>query len=554
VTPFEGKPPPWRLVAVSLWILAALASAWLLAPILDGYFISDDFVPLVLFHRWQEQGILGAQLVSKFWAGLDAGANHFYRPVSYFTFGLNWWTSGTDPAGWMWVNVAAHVASGVMAGALGAMLAAERPLAREWACAALGAVFFVFAAPGAEVVAWISGRFDALATFFTLLSCLAFWRSRRPFDAMAWLSLAAAELSFLSKESSAILPLAIVLLASLRPAALAEASLARRAAAALRTSLPWLVLAVLYLFSRYVFFGSATQVYGGSQPLHELFSAAHWKLIVAKAIPWFRLQWIPAYRYPWLLALTAAQLAIFFFAVPDRRVRATLAALAAIVVLTLLVLLPHFDNLPEVGVGGRLLYQTTAFYAVFVVVGLRHARLQYLAWGTTLGLAILHVSFMGNVIARWKEDYSQMRALVAAIGRFDASLAPGDYAVVFVPGPLNGVPFGGNAQAGLMLPPIFPMPLSSRLVVQLNDELPDIPAKLADGLVATLRAHDVFAFLAGARAHGPIELPNRAACWNTFARQLDALEMRETKTPKDWGDEAGRALKASRCREISALR
>ena len=49
--------------------------------------------------------------------------------------------------------------------------------------------------------------------------------------------------------------------------------------------------------------------------------------------------------------------------------------------LAILLLLPHIARLPPNGLGGRLLYQTAAFYAIFIAVALRHTRVPFLLWG-----------------------------------------------------------------------------------------------------------------------------------------------------------------------------
>lgn len=57
--------------------------------LLRGYFLSDDFVPPVLFDQWRARGVLGKKLLTQIWSGLEAGDNHFYRPPSFLTFAIN---------------------------------------------------------------------------------------------------------------------------------------------------------------------------------------------------------------------------------------------------------------------------------------------------------------------------------------------------------------------------------------------------------------------------------------------------------------------------------
>lgn len=542
-------PGPWRAAALAAFVLVGAVAAWLFAPIVAGYFLADDFVPLVLFRHWQDEGELVARLASKFATGLDAGDNHFYRPLSYLTFALSYLASGTHAAPWMTLDVAVHILNGAMAGAIGVSLAEERPGARAAAAALLGAALFAFFAPGAEVAAWISGRFDLFATFFTLLACLAFVRSRRARDAAWWVSLGAAVAAFLSKESAAIVPFAIVLLAWALPAARAHATPKARAFAALRAALPWLALSALYLLWRYAMFGSATAVYGGSHPVARALSPAYWAA-TAQALPaWlhglFRLR-APAAL---LAVLTLAQLALLaWLRRGEGRSRDVVLAVAAIVLLTIALVAPHVVDLPPSGLGGRLLYQTGAFYAVLATAGLCLARPARLLWGITIALVALHAAFMHETLGRWSAAYAQMRSLTAAVARLGASLPLGEYALVIVPAYFEDIGFGVNAQAGLMLAPVVDPPVIHRLLVQADREVPEIPAKIADGVVATLRERSLFDYMAGERVRpAQPEYPTRAVCWDAKRRDFAALDVPAGPTPEAWGKTLERALRTSPC-------
>jgi hypothetical protein len=546
----------WRAAAWALCAATAAWAAWAFAPILGGYFISDDFVPLVLFRLWEEQGRLGAMLASKFWSSLDAGESHFYRPLSYLSFALNYWLSGTDPRSWMALNVLIHVLNAAMVGAIGAYAADAKPGARAAACGAAGAALFLFLAPATEVVAWISGRFDGSATFFTLLACLLFLKSRRSADTAWWLSLAAALAAFLCKESAAIVPFAILFLARLRPDALEQPARAARWIAAARHAAPWLVLSALYLAGRYLMFGSATRVYGDTQPLATLFSSAYWHGVLDTFPVWLSAQFRPTYRYPFLCALTLLQLAIIAFARPrEARAREAIFGAAAITAITLLLLAPHVGKLPEDGLSGRLLYQSSAFYGVLAAIALRHARLKYLLWGVTLALVLLHAGFQRHAIARWSNAFVEMRALVPAIKNLHDGLAPADYALVLAPGGVDDIPFARNAQGGLMLPPIYPAPMSARLLVQQYDEIPLLPGKLREGVVSSLKRQSVFDYLAGKRVTtASPEYPTVVVCWSLPRRSLVRLAVAPGPDPEAWAQAVQRALAASACAQKPSSR
>ena len=83
-----------------------------------------------------------------------------------------------------------------------------------------------------------------------------------------------------------------------------------------------------------------------------------------------------------------------------------------------------------------------------------------------------------------------------------ARLPPGEYALAIAPASLNDIPFARNAQGGLMLPPVMPDPIGSRVLVQTDEEVPGLPAKIADDVVTTLRAKPVSDFVAGQAREG----------------------------------------------------
>jgi hypothetical protein len=264
---------------------------------------------------------------------------------------------------------------------------------------------------------------------------------------------------------------------------------------------------------------------------------------------WLSAQFRPNYRYPFLGAVTALQLGIIAFARPgDRHARAALGAVGAVLALTLLLLAPHVGKLPAEGLGGRLLYQSAVFYAVLVAIALRHSRLNYLLWGATIALLILHAAFQHHTLTRWNAAFGAMRALVAEMTRFEAALAPGKYALVLLPGDIDDIPFARNAQGGLMLPPVFPRPMSARLLVQQFDEVPLIPGKIEKGVVTTLKQRPVFEYLAGKRiVTQPPEFPDVVACFAADRKRLVPLEVAAGAALKEWGDALQAALNASPC-------
>jgi hypothetical protein len=260
---------------------------------------------------------------------------------------------------------------------------------------------------------------------------------------------------------------------------------------------------------------------------------------------WLEGEFPPPHRFRSIAVLTLLQLALIAFARPGSRI--AVAGVGAIVAATLALLLPHVEGL-EIGVGGRLFYMTIAFYGVLVTVGLCEARLRYLAWGATLGLAIFHVAGMHGALGRWERAYGEIRALSAQLHELDRKMGPGEFALVIVPDTYDGLPFARNAQAGLMIPPLFPPEAARRRLVQVDLEIPEIGGKIAHGVVSTLRDRTVYDYAEGrAIVTNPPEYPTRVDCWDAGAAKLVSLANPAPVSPEAWNRELARAYARSTC-------
>lgn len=115
------------------------------------------------------------------------------RPLTYFTFWLNYRLGGACPAGYHLVNLAAHAAAVLLLFGVLSRLIGRHP---AWIAAMLFAVHPVQAEP----VAYIFAR----STLLTALLALAAWRDwtlGRPWRALAWFAAA-----LLAKEEAAAFP------------------------------------------------------------------------------------------------------------------------------------------------------------------------------------------------------------------------------------------------------------------------------------------------------------------------------------------------------------
>lgn len=187
----------WR--ATFLTVCFAL-SIFLYGPALPSFFVSDDFdwlaraknIPLTVENY----------LLHNSDNNIGSGV---YRPLTSFSFWLNYRLTGLDPLSYRTVNVVFHALNGFLLFLIICFFTDKKHLA------ALAGLFFIVFPNHAEAVSWISGRGDVLAVFFCLLSFLLYLNFRfRKKEGYLLLALLSFALALLSKESAMVLP-AVVL-------------------------------------------------------------------------------------------------------------------------------------------------------------------------------------------------------------------------------------------------------------------------------------------------------------------------------------------------------
>ena len=174
----------------------------------DKYFISEN--PNIL-----SQGFLERFLFSPF-GGAEAfdenspkaGQNRqFYRPLTSFSYWLDFKAWGLNPAGFHLTNILLHVLNSILL--FGLLLR----LGFGWPASFSGALLFSVFPAHFENVSWISGRTDLLSFFFAALSLLfflGFLKKRGVFRLLV--SSLFYLVALLSKENIILLPVLIFLI------------------------------------------------------------------------------------------------------------------------------------------------------------------------------------------------------------------------------------------------------------------------------------------------------------------------------------------------------
>ena len=526
-------------VAIALFLVLGIVACLRLG---RGFFLADDFVQLANSAAWDARGVFWQEVLARFAGSVD-GVNGFYRPLTFVSFAVNYVVGDAQAGRWLGVNLALHLASAVLVGWIVARL--SRPVTRAVTIAAIGSAVLFFAfAPVWEVAIWVSCRYDGLATFFTLATGLLLLSGHR-----GW-ALAATVAALLSKESGA----GAILFAGVA-AALAAREHEPRAwvRGALRIVAPWIVLGLAYAGLRWMLFGSATEVYRGVHP--QLLSAQHWATLLATGAVWAREVFPGIPGVHGLLIGSAVVLAAGLW-LGARRGRATpILAMLAMTVLTAALLLPHMTGFEPSGIGGRLFYQSAAFYAAAIGLATHEALASLRDRTAVAGVACAFAAALLAANLAWgvrgARDYLEAQWSMRDAARTIAALAtrPSDarFDLVIVPDTMGRVPFGRNAQAGLMMPPVQSGDFSRRLLVQTDTEMASIDRSIDGGVLSALRELGLLGFMeATGKRTWPRLAPSSYSCWDPWHRRLVTLPLTDVPEGRI-GAELARAYAASDC-------
>jgi hypothetical protein len=554
----------WRTVVLVLAPFAACALVYL--PTLSGALLSDDYAVLAALSDWSREGHLLRALVSKFHSGLDS-PSFYYRPLSMASFGVNFELSGAYPLGWRLTNLVLHLLSGALVFAIARRFSLEdRSEPSNIGPATAAAVFLLFPT-SPEAVAWVSGRYDLLALLFMLATLAFFQRAARWYDRWGIAALLTAACALASKESAALLPALVLAVALVRRAAGSQAaptSIFRIFILGARDAAPWLVLGIAYFAMRAAIFGSPFQVYAGTSPLNALASGA-WMHALSSTGAWIDAMLpLPLARALFLMAIVVLLALGTAACWRHRGARASWLAVAISALLSIALLLPHLAELAANGEQGRLFYTTSALLAL--LVGLAVSAIvarsgatwrggqRATALGASLVLIIAELLLLRATVAPWSVAGAQARALIVALPGVAGEVPEAGYGFVLVPDHLGSVPFGRNAQGGLMLPPTQARPMSSRLIVQTPADLPAWPANAQRGLVDALRRYplaQVWSAVASGQAQGTV-LPTDYFCWAETSARIVRVSLPVSIAQGDWRGAWQRALADGPCAEVAA--
>ncbi|MGN6282738.1 hypothetical protein [Frateuria sp.] len=209
----------FRLCDFSPWLMAIACAVCIgiYLPGLSGAFLFDDYPNIVDNNNLH---ITDAHLSSLVRAALSSPASEFKRPLASLSFAANYLATGLAPLGWKLINLAIHLANGLLVYLLAAALIRALPGAgpgradRTRMVAALIAMGWMVLPINLTAVLYIVQRMESLANLFVLAGLIGYVKGRQRMMAGQrgiWLCIAsllvATAIGLLAKETAVMLPL-----------------------------------------------------------------------------------------------------------------------------------------------------------------------------------------------------------------------------------------------------------------------------------------------------------------------------------------------------------
>ena len=438
-------------------------------------------------------------------------------------------------AGWYLVNFAVHLSNTFLVALLVRRLA-ERVDCDATIAAPLAALLFGLCPSIAEGVYWMSARSDGWVTLLTLAG-VYFWAgstaSTATRTALALPLLLIAALGF--KESAAVLPLQMALLAVAWPGALSRQQRWALVGA--------LAAVVLFMAWRAFLFGNAWQVYTPAAASTVALQVKFWHALQS-LIPWWGALTVstPALSMAYLICFGVALLLVAMPR-PSPQWRIALALAAASGGLALATLL-NLGGMSANGEGGRLTYGPVAWLMIAVGVFVSRPKSRTVRtsrWPHAAPVALLLALLIGSGVLwghlreAWRAQ-AGMRMMTKSVAPWAASHA--GLTMLLVPDHDGAVVIARNAQGGLVLEPIQQQPYLHRVLPTLASETKLRQEQFCGGMAQRLeivrpRLLDNQTLAAIAERANTV-WPEHVACWSKSQQKIVPL----LAPPKDASCEA----------------
>ena len=327
--------------------LFVLGAFLIYSNILTSYFLSDDFAQI---------GKVLSGDRSVVWGQMHGG---FFRPLFILSYMIDSSIWRARPFGYHLTNVVFHALSSFLTYLFALRLLehiAISPRTKEKVSLAASLLFLLHPSH-TEVVSWISGRADAIATFLCLASLLWFLTYAKNMRTVHLAgSLACFGLAVLAKESAICLPFLVLALSTSRFYAHTSNKSFRQT---VKATAPFFFILLAFILVRALFLGTLVGGYGTSQHLNFSFG-------------WLRDRFLEASLRSVLPALPSSW-ASFLYKPLKSPLFILLAVLSLVLIASAIVVRRNWYTRPERKEQNRLLLELSALFlfSLLPVISLR---------------------------------------------------------------------------------------------------------------------------------------------------------------------------------------
>lgn len=392
-----------RFLSMRDWFVAAAAATVVLLvywPAVHGGLVWDDHAYLLgprftSFQRWWE--LLGTPFIDDY-----KTTTNYFRPLPLFTFLLQIAGHGAEPYGLHLANLLIHSLNSLLVGVLSLLIARRYgdPRGSAWIVIP-GVLIFGLHPSNIEIVAWISGRFDLLMTFFLLIALIA-----DSVQSRLWVRCVSVSGAFFAaaccKEAAVVFPLILVawhIVQFPRPLfPIWKLLSASRARGELQIYLSLLVAGLAYLTWRWAMLGTLYTPYSLPDPngllghillttkslCYYLVSTIYPFSLISPAHPLPRVTVFEDY-WAWLSIVGSALLILVMAILLKRQSRLGWSWLAYLLALAPVIHLVHLSTSGNY-VHDRYLYFPLVAFSLALTVSISHLVVQHPSIGNRLRL------------------------------------------------------------------------------------------------------------------------------------------------------------------------
>jgi hypothetical protein len=493
-------------------ILYAFFSHW---QSLNGGFLSDTYAIYASCYRFQQEGALWSTLLALFWEGLSNGGVDVYRPLGFVFFCGEFSLFGNSPFILKSIQFGLHLLNSLVLYFLTKTVFKQYKQAEL--TAVFAAIFFLFSPVSPEVSMWIAAKYDSLAQFFMLLTCLFYWQNKRILAIIAFI------LALCSKESAIVLPAMLFSMSYLRSEFIVKNFICKLITA-LKQTWPYWLLLLIYMATRFFLFDGAFHIYEQKQSFFDSFvhNISIFPQVFSRItlVAWYKFQWIG-----WFWAVFFSLVIISFWINLKNNTLNKWLMFFSWIVITLLALVSQIGSNDSSGAGARVLYSVSTWFAVIFAMPLLHLKKKFLFFYLIVVLILIYIQSLP--IKQWTQAAVISKKLLSSIKEIPALDNDKQWSLVLTPEHIGVGLLGRNAQGGFSLPPFRKRNMLDEMVPFVRSDLENWRNRLNNNFVVEFKKN----------VKDPNQYPTRYYCTHKKGHVLELqIEQQDLTSKQNWAN------------------